>query len=118
MDTSPRLCKRCGGDISDRAKCAKYCVYCHLEMKMERAIKHTSRSQAKKRRYGFNMLNVYFPGSAAHHVNDFDVVFIPNVIHSSFGGGKNKELHRKKAMDLYGSLENMINGKIPSRPNV
>lgn len=73
-----------------------------------------SEQKAKRKKYGYNMLNVYFPGSVGHHINDMDVVFIPENIHVSCYCGKNKELHRKKLLDLYGNIENMINN-IPEK---
>jgi len=65
----------------------------------------------RQNNYGFNMLNVYSPSFHGHHVNDFDVVFIPAEIHLRYNGGTNKELHRKKILEYYGSLENMILNK-------
>ena len=72
--------------------------------------KRSSRMGASKRRnYGYNMLNVYFPGSVGHHINDMDVVFIPGDIHLSCCVYGNKERHREFVMNRYGDLDNMIN---------
>lgn len=65
---------------------------------------------ARRRKYGYNMLNVYFPGSVGHHVTDVDVVFIPEEVHVSCYVGSDKMLHRERVMRLYGNLSNMIDG--------
>ena len=72
----------------------------------------TRKYRARRRNYGYNMLNTYFPDSVGHHINDVDVVFIPRNIHLTCGGTINKELHRKKVFDFYGNIENMINNLI------
>ncbi len=66
-----------------------------------------AKQRALRKRYGYNMLNVYFPGSVGHHVNDMDVVFIPEEIHST-AHRPNKERHRKEILEYYGNIENMI----------
>lgn len=72
--------------------------------------KEAARRNLRRRTYGYNMLNIYFPGSIGHHINDVDVVFIPENIHLSCYAGHNKKLHRERAMNLYGNLEKMIQG--------
>ncbi len=86
-------------------------VYHRAYLKTPRGKIGKSKADAHRHRsYGYNILNIYFPGSVGHHINDFDVVFIPENIHQSCLSGPDKESHRKKIMVIYGTLENMIAG--------
>jgi len=67
------------------------------------------RNAKRYRNLDYNMLNVSFPGSIGHHINDNDVVFIPANIHVSFSAGPKKNFHRERIMNYYGDLDNMIN---------
>lgn len=61
----------------------------------------------RRRKMGFNPLNGAFEGSVWHHVNDVDVVAIPESVHRRLGRS-DAELHRKLILEYYGSLEAMI----------
>lgn len=67
------------------------------------------RNVRRRKNLGYNMLNTYFVGSAGHHINDVDVVFVPENVHASLCAGPNKELHREWVMNWYGDLDNMVN---------
>ncbi len=69
------------------------------------------KSAKRKRELGFNPLNEAFKDSVWHHVDDLNVVAIPRDIHVKFGG-LSREIHRRKVMECFGSLEAMISGNI------
>jgi len=67
------------------------------------------RQHSKQRNLGYNPLNNWFKGCVMHHINDIDVVFIPDKIHRKFiGNGLTLDQHRKRILEYYGSLERMI----------
>ena len=67
---------------------------------------------SKRRKLGYNILNTYFENSVGHHVNNNDVVYIPENIHLSCLAGHSRDFHRQRVLNYYGSLENMIQGNI------
>lgn len=72
-------------------------------------------AQAKRkmryRELKFNPLNELFENSVWHHINDVDVVAIPEEVHLKTKY-PNREIHRKLVLEYYGSIENMINGRL------
>lgn len=68
------------------------------------------RRRAKLKRqkgFGFNPLNKIFIGAVGHHVNNQDIVYIPEMIHN-MARNCSRGIHRKVVLEHYGSLENMI----------
>ena len=68
----------------------------------------------RKRGMGFIQLNKPFIGSVAHHINDQEVVHIPELIHV-MGRDKTREKHRKMILDYYGSIDNMIINRVSNK---
>jgi len=66
--------------------------------------------ESKYRSLGYNPLNEWFEGAHMHHINNNDVIFIPEDIHLKFNGnGFTTERHRNALLQYYGSIKNMIN---------
>jgi len=63
----------------------------------------------RQRKLGFNPLNNWFPGSVGHHINDIDVVYIPEELHTRFYTSHDVQRHRNLVLEYYGNIENMIN---------
>jgi len=72
-------------------------------------------SYARQRGMGFVALNEYFSGSIGHHVNDFDVVYIPREVHQLYTFGRCGKTHRELVMNYYGNIENMRNNVSASK---
>jgi len=99
-----RILQARGNARRGREYMAKWCESNPDKVKMGNV-----KNQAKRRSYGYNMLNIYFLDSVGHHINNMDVVFIPENVHISCYAGPRKEKHREQIMNYYGDLDNMVN---------
>lgn len=70
-------------------------------------IAHNKSSAKRYRNLGFNLLNEAFKGSVWHHINNNDVVAIPEEIHLAHFTGETKR-HRDLILSHYGNLKNML----------
>ena len=72
--------------------------------KTEKGKACNQRHESKRRNLGFNVLNIFFEGSEAHHISKNDVIYIPKEIHQSIKHcletGKNMMEINKLAMNF------------------
>ena len=85
----------------------------HKKQKTEYTKAHKEeirKNNSHRRGFGYNPLNEWKEGFVTHHINDIDVIFIPQKIHEKFRSkGHTLEYHRDKILKYYGSIERMVN---------
>jgi len=76
-------------------------------------------SKAKRRKLNFNLLNQDWVGCDYHHLNDNDVVAIPERVHMQAKSARQYAdgiTHKSSIVSFYGSLKNMIKNTPQGKP--